>query len=119
MVLPYAWCLPLQISYSLRLSACPLDSEEVQVNIFGSQSGHYSVIPEILHFTEDNWQEEQTIVLRVYQDDVAPSPVGHRTVFCTWHGLLGPCLTQAQKTCSDEWEWPALASRHAAARSAV
>ena len=71
----------VQIAYTLRLSARPLEDEEVRVHIRGSTDGGYSVKPDTLHFTADNWQREQTVVLKVEQDDVAPAEVGFQAPF--------------------------------------
>ncbi|CDI80607.1 hypothetical protein, conserved [Eimeria acervulina] len=61
------------IAYTLRLSACPLENEEVEVRIHGDPSGGYFVEPERLHFSATNWQQEQTVSIKVDQDDIAPS----------------------------------------------
>ncbi|CDI82519.1 hypothetical protein, conserved [Eimeria praecox] len=62
-----------RIAYTLRLSSCPLEDEEVEVRIHGDSSGGYSVQPEVLRFTASNWQQGQTVSLKVDQDDIAPS----------------------------------------------
>ncbi|XP_026191645.1 uncharacterized protein LOC34621618 [Cyclospora cayetanensis] len=62
-----------EITYTLRLSVPPLQSEVVTVRIIGDQGAQYSVQPETLHFSAGNWQEEQTVVLKVDQDDFAPA----------------------------------------------
>ncbi|OEH77174.1 hypothetical protein cyc_05223 [Cyclospora cayetanensis] len=40
---------------------------------FRDIGAQYSVQPETLHFSAGNWQEEQTVVLKVDQDDFAPA----------------------------------------------
>lgn len=35
--------------------------------------------PERLHFSATNWQQEQTVSIKVDQDDIAPSGVGIAT----------------------------------------
>ncbi|CDJ29125.1 uncharacterized protein EMH_0018570 [Eimeria mitis] len=60
------------IAYTLRLSACPLENEEVEIRIYGDRSGGYSVQPDLLHFSASDWQQEKTVLLKVEQDDIAP-----------------------------------------------
>lgn len=73
----------LQIPYSLRLASCPLKNEKIQIHISGVKGGQLSVQPETLEFTADNWQQEQTVVLYVAQDDFAPSEVkAHTNLSC-------------------------------------
>ncbi|KAL8442951.1 hypothetical protein Emed_007045 [Eimeria media] len=63
-----------KIEYTMRLTSKPLANEKVEVKISASDS--CAVQPELLVFTEDNWDSEQTVLFFVEQDNIAPSQVG-------------------------------------------
>ncbi|KAL8432734.1 hypothetical protein Efla_004403 [Eimeria flavescens] len=59
-----------EVKYTMRLSSRPRRGEVVSVGISGSP--FYSAQPNMLLFTSANWHLEQTVVLSVHQDDIAP-----------------------------------------------
>ncbi|CDJ66600.1 hypothetical protein, conserved [Eimeria necatrix] len=66
-----------EISYTLRLSARPRENEEITIHISGDQGNSISVKPAVLHFDANNWKQEQVVVLKVEQDNIAPPANEH------------------------------------------
>ena len=64
-----------QVSYTLRLTARPLEKEKVQIRMIGDYPGEYSVSPEELEFTLETWHQPQTVVVHVPEDASASSTV--------------------------------------------